>query len=84
MSRDYKEEEYPILINEIMKHITKVKTTDPDTSILDIIYDYSFKYEIPVELVGDAVSTDVYFKSFVESDHNMRLSEKSKNNIGEW
>lgn len=84
MTRDYTEDEYPELINELMKHIINIKSSDPDMAILDIIYDYSFKHELPVELVGDAVSTDVYFKSFVESDYQMRLSKPSQNRIDEW
>jgi hypothetical protein len=84
MSKDYTEEEYPILINKLMQHIAYIKEHDTEVSILDIIYDYSFKKELPVELVGDAISTDAYFKSFVEADYKMRLSLPSDNKIDEW
>lgn len=65
---DYEADDYPYLINEIMNFIIKIKKKDPDQSLIDIIYDYSFKNEIDIELIGDAISEDVYFKSFIEKD----------------
>lgn len=61
-------QQYPELISEIMKFILRVKKEDPSQSLIDIIHEYSFKNEIDIELIGDAISEDVYFKSFIEKD----------------
>lgn len=64
------EENYPFIVQEVMKHIEAVKKTPDgkDVPLIDIIYDYCFRKRIDVELVGDAISSDVYFKSFIEKD----------------
>lgn len=85
--KDYTEDQYPFLVNEIMQHITEIKLEEPNSSLLDIIYDYCFKNGIDVELVGDAISSDVYFKSFIEKDcqlHKIIKSDKPAEELGEW
>lgn len=79
------EEEYPFLVNSVMQHISEVKKDDPGTPLIDIIYDYCFKNDLEVELVGDAISSDVYFKSFIEKDcqhHNIMPSDGET--MDEW
>jgi len=83
----YTEEEYPFLVNEVMQHITTIKKSQPELSLIDIIYDFCFKYDMDVELVGDAISCDVYFKSFIEKDcqlHKIMKSDKQGEDLGEW
>lgn len=82
---EYTEEQYPFLVNEIMKHIEEIKKDDPDIALIDIIFDYAFRNGIDVELVGDAISTDVYFKSFIEKDCELHRIFKSDNNqMQDW
>ena len=79
--------DYPFIVNDVLKHIEKVKQTTSDVSLVDIIFDYSFKNNIDPELVGDAISDDVYFKSFIEKDCKMRkiiIDEKDNEELGEW
>jgi hypothetical protein len=81
----FNEDEYPRIIHEVMQHIEHIKKRESDSSLLDIIYDYCFQNNIPVEVVGDAISTDVYFKSFIQKDcelHNIFRTEK--NTLDEW
>jgi hypothetical protein len=82
---DYTEEQYPFLVNEIMKHIEEVKKDDQDIALIDIIFDYAFRNGIDVELVGDAISTDVYFKSFIEKDCELhRIFKTNNNQMQDW
>lgn len=79
------EDTYPFIVNDVMKYIDRVKESGNQTSLLDIIMDYSIKNNIEPELIGDAIMTDVYFKSFVEKDcqvHNMLKSQNET--IEEW
>ena len=55
-----------------------IKKTDKSISLLDIIIDFSFKRDISVECIGDAISEDVYFKSFIEKDFEMHYSPKAQ------
>lgn len=59
---------YPIIVQEVMKHIEEVKKTDSESSLFDIVLDFCFKRELQIELVGDAIASDTYFKSFIEKD----------------
>jgi hypothetical protein len=68
MKTEYSAEDYPFLVNEIMQHIEHVKKQDPGAALLDIIFDFSFRNNLDVELVGDAINADVYFKSFIHKD----------------
>jgi hypothetical protein len=82
----YTEDEYPFLVNEVMKHISAIKKDDPTIALLDIIYDYCFKNGIAVELVGDAIASDVYFKSFIEKDCQLHriLPGLEEQSLDEW
>lgn len=68
------EDSYPILLNNIMQYITKMKQ-DPnnkDLTLVDIIVNFSIKENISVELIGDAIKDDEYFKQFLEVEINMK------------
>ena len=82
----YSEEQYPFLVNDIIKYIQKIKETEKATTLVDIIMDYCFKFNVEIELVGDAISSDLYFKSFIEKDCEINKMFKTKNNIKteEW
>jgi hypothetical protein len=83
----YTTDEYPFLVNEVMMYISEIKEEDPSLSLIDIIFNYCFKFNLDVELVGDAISSDVYFKSFIEADcqhHNIISKPKPYTEIGAW
>ena len=87
MKQDYVEEEYPFLMNEIMEYINEIKSEDSSVALIDIIFDFCLKRGMDVELVGDAISNDVYFKSFLEKDcqlHRVLPGSHASNDIGEW
>lgn len=70
---------YPALINDILKYITKVKSKDKTLSFMDIIMDYSVKTNTELEEIGDAISTDNYFKALIEKDlHNTNYMKCNK------
>jgi hypothetical protein len=84
---NYTTDEYPFLVNEVMKYISEMKVEDPSLSLIDIIFNYCFKFNLDVELVGDAINSDVYFKSFIEKDcqhHNVIRNPKPSTEIGAW
>lgn len=62
------EEQYAILINNIMKHIEYVKTSKSKDTLIDIVEDYAFKNGIEINFIADAINSDVYFKSFIQKD----------------
>ncbi len=88
LKQHYSEYEYPFLVNEVMIYIDKMKkqeNTSEDVSLVDIIMEFSFQNDLDVELVGDAIASDVYFKSFIEKDcelHRIFLTEKSQ--LNKW
>jgi len=67
-STDIDESKYPYIVNDIMKYINEVKMEGDDLALIDIIMEYSFKTDINVLAVGDAINSDEYFKSFIEKD----------------
>lgn len=74
---------YPFLVNDLMQYIEKTKKNERTVSLMDIILDYSMKKDISVEMIGDAIASDEYFKSFIEKDcemHRILLTEKRE----EW
>lgn len=88
-ARFIEEKEYPFVVRDILEHINKVKTEErdgngPESSIVEVIMDYAFKENINVESVGDAISSDEYFKSFIESDCSFRGILGKKNLVEEW
>lgn len=62
------ENEYPFLINDIMLYIEQIKEVETDISLIEIITDFCFKKDIELSIVGEAISNDVYFKSFIQKD----------------
>jgi len=79
-------DQYPFLINDILKYIDHMKKIDNSIPLFDIIIEYAFKYEIDIDLIGDAISNDVYFKSFIEKDCKVSglLKDKSHSPIEKW
>lgn len=79
------EKAYPLIVKEVMKHIEEVKKTDTESSLFDIILDFCFKNEMQVELVGDAIASDVYFKSFIEKECSTQgLLKKRETEMEKW
>lgn len=75
------EDIYPFLVHDIMKYIEMNKNNDRNISLMDIMLDYSVKKDVSVEMIGDAIASDEYFKSFIEKDcemHRIILSEKQE------
>jgi len=68
LTKQYDVDKYPYLVNEVMQHIEKIKGEDKEMSLVDIIVDYGLKNNVDIELIGDAISNDVYFKSFIKKD----------------
>lgn len=68
----------------LIKYIEKTKKTEKGLSLVDIILDFCNKFDIEIELIGDAISSDNYFKSFIESDCKLHKIFKSENPIEGW
>ena len=75
------QEVYPILLNKLLKYIIKVKEVDKEISIMDLLLEYSMRNSLDLELIGDAISTDEYFKNIVQKDMELNnyTSEKKVN-----
>lgn len=70
---------YPTMLNKLLNYIIKIKQNDKETSIMDLILEYSMRNSLDLELVGDAISTDEYFKNIIEKDlefHNYNAIKK--------
>ena len=78
--------QYPYIIADVLRYIEIVKGSgDTISSLIDIIMDYCEKNSASVDVVGDAIQSDVYFKSFIEKDcqlHNIFRSPTE--DIGVW
>jgi hypothetical protein len=81
---EYTEDTYLLLVRDIINYIDKVKQAEPGTALLDIILDFSRRFDVDIETVGDAISSDVYFKSFIEKDCQLRRIFKSPKPEPEW
>lgn len=82
---EYTEETYPFLINEILKYIHNIKALGSNDSLIEIIADYCNREGVDEDLVGDAISSDTYFKSFIEKDCiNNKIFLTDVNRIDEW
>jgi hypothetical protein len=81
IKKDYSENEYPILIKQIMIFIDDIKKQKltSDLSLIDIIMEFAFRNDINVQLIGDAISSDIYFKSFIEKDCEIHNFFSNKN-----
>jgi hypothetical protein len=75
---DIAEDQYPYLINDIIKYIDQIKKRDKNAVLIDIILDYTFKKGIDIAAIGDAITSDEYFKSFIEKDCEVRNILKHK------
>ena len=71
----YDETRNPEILKDLMEYVNNIKSKDRETPILDIIMEYTFKNDYDVDVIGDIIAEDPYFKSFVESDCNFRLKE---------
>ena len=81
------EDGYPFIVQAVMKYIDEVKSQGSDAALIDIITDFCFKNNLEVELVGDAISSDVYFKSFIEKDcqlHRYFRVDGDAEQLDEW
>lgn len=77
-------EDYPLLINILLKYIKEVKTKDNSLSFMDIIMDYSLKNNVEIEYIGDAISTDEYFKALLQKDLEKTKYIKQDKNSADW
>lgn len=75
---------YPMLINELLKYLTEKKEQDKDISLLDLIMEYSMRNSVDLDLIGDAISTDVYLKNLIEKDLEYHNFITNKNKDLEW
>jgi len=64
-----------------MLYIIDHKKIDETIGMIDLISDFCLKKNVPIELVGDAIASDLYFKQFIETDVNSKLN---KNKLDEW
>lgn len=72
---------YPEIVNAVMLYIIDHKKIDETIGMIDLISDFCLKKNVPIELVGDAIASDLYFKQFIETDVNSKLN---KNKLDEW
>ena len=68
---------YAKIANEVLKFVLKEKERNNTLSIVDLITSFCFKKNLEVEMVGDAISQDFYFKKLIETDLKSR-------DIQEW
>ena len=77
---------YPQIVHEVMEYIMHIRKIDeefgkPKQPVLDIIYSFCLKHNYEIEMVGDAIKSDIYFKNFVETD--CKINKIIKSNINE-
>lgn len=85
MNKDNKEQLfYPMLLNELLKYLTEKKEQDKDISLLDLIMEYSMRKSLDLDLIGDAISTDIYLKNLIEKDLEYHNFITNKNKDLEW
>lgn len=77
-------DDYPLLLNLLLKHIKDVKTKDNTLSYMDIIMDYSLKNNVELEYIGDAISTDDYFKALLQKDLEKSKFIKVEKHASDW
>jgi len=74
-------EHYSEIVNAVMLYIIEHKKVDKSIGMIDLISDFCLKKNVPIEIVGDAIASDTYFKQFIETDVVSRLN---KNKLTEW
>ena len=75
---------YPVLINTLLKYIISIKEKDKETSIMDLILEFSMRNSLDIELIGDAISTDEYFKNILTKDLEMTNYNSVKSQNNDW
>lgn len=75
---------YPVLINTLLKYIINIKEQDKETSIMDLILEFSMRNSLDIELIGDAISTDEYFKNILTKDLEMTNYNSVKAQNNDW
>ena len=75
---------YPVLLNTLLKYIINKKELDKETSIMDLILEFSMRNSLDIELVGDAISTDEYLKSVISKDLEMNNYNTEKRINNDW
>lgn len=68
---------YARITNDVLKFVMREKSKNSSLSIVELITSFCFVKNLEIELVGDAISQDFYFKQLIETD----LKSKT---IGEW
>lgn len=77
-------DDYPLLLNNLLKYIKNVKTKDNSLSFMDVIMDYSLKNNIELEYIGDAISSDEYFKALLQKDLEKTKYIKTEKQSADW
>lgn len=75
---------YPVLLNTILKYIICKKEADKETSIMDLILEYGMRNSLDIELIGDAISTDEYFKNILTKDLELNNYSSVKKINNDW
>lgn len=75
---------YPVLINKLLKYIIYIKEQDKETSIMDLILEFSMRNSLDIELIGDAISTDEYLKNIISKDLEMNNYNSVKIQNNDW
>lgn len=81
---DIESKAYPVLINTLLKYIISIKEKDKETSIMDLILEFSMRNSLDIELIGDAISTDEYFKNILTKDLEMTNYNSVKSQNNDW
>lgn len=81
---DLESKAYPVLLNTLLKYIISIKEKDKETSIMDLILEFSMRNSLDIELIGDAISTDEYFKNILTKDLEMNNYNYVKVQNNDW
>lgn len=77
------EQYYPKIVNLVLKYIVEVRKNKKEfNSLLDIIYDFCMKNDIDVEIVGDAIRSDLEFSEYIA--HECEQLKNVRKSIGKW
>lgn len=63
---------YARITNDVLKFVLKEKAKNSALSIVELITSFCFMKNLEVEMVGDAISQDFYFKQLIETDLKSR------------
>lgn len=84
LSLEEQQSNYPVLLNILLKYIISIKEQDKETSIMDLILEFSMRNSIDIELIGDAISTDEYLKNVIAKDLEMNNYNTVKVQNNDW